>query len=84
MPLDKVKHIISAIKKGDIKPIYFLMGEESYYIDFITRFIEKNVLSEEEKGFNQTIYYGRDVKIEDIVSASKRFPMMAERQVIIV
>ena len=84
MPLDKVKHIISAIKKGDIKPIYFLMGEESYYIDLITKFIEKNVLSEEEKGFNQMIYYGRDVKIEDIVSASKRFPMMAERQVIIV
>lgn len=84
MPLDKVKHIISAIKKGDIKPIYFLMGEESYYIDLITKFIEKNVLSEEEKGFNQMIYYGRDAKIEDIVSASKRFPMMAERQVIIV
>ena len=84
MPLDKVKHIISAIKKGDIKPIYFLMGEESYYIDLITKFIEKNVLSEEEKGFNQMVYYGRDAKIEDIVSASKRFPMMAERQVIIV
>lgn len=84
MPLDKVKHIISAIKKGDIKPIYFLMGEESYYIDLITKFIEKNVLSEEEKGFNQTIYYGRDVRIEDVVNASKRFPMMAERQVIIV
>ena len=84
MPLDKVKHIISAINKGDIKPIYFLMGEEPYYIDTISKFIEKNVLSEEEKGFNQTLFYGRDTKIENIVSASKRFPMMAERQVIIV
>ena len=84
MPLDKVKHIISAIKNGDIKPIYFLMGEEPYYIDTISKFIEKNLLSEEEKGFNQTLYYGRDTKIENIVSASKRFPMMAERQVIIV
>lgn len=84
MPLDKVKHIISAINKGDIKPIYFLMGEEPYYIDIISKFIEKNILSEEEKGFNQTLYYGRDTKIENIVSASKRFPMMAERQVIIV
>ena len=84
MPLDKVKHIISAIKNGDIKPIYFLMGEEPYYIDTISKFIEKNLLSEEEKGFNQTLFYGRDTKIENIVSASKRFPMMAERQVIIV
>ena len=84
MPLDKVKHIISAINKGDIKPIYFLMGEEPYYIDTISKFIEKNVLSEEEKGFNQTLFYGRDTKIENIVSASKRFPIMAERQVIIV
>ena len=84
MPLDKVRHIISAIKKGDIKPIYFLMGEESYFIDTLSKFIENNILSEEEKGFNQILYYGRDSKIEDIVSASKRFPMMAERQVIIV
>ena len=45
MPLDKVKHIISAIKKGDIKPIYFLMGEESYYIDLICDYISQNVLS---------------------------------------
>lgn len=84
MPLDKVKHIVSNIKKGDIKPIYFLMGEEAYYIDALSKFIEKNVLSEEEKGFNQTVFYGRDVKIEDLVSTAKRFPMMAERQVVIV
>jgi DNA polymerase-3 subunit delta len=84
VPLDKVKHIVANIKKGDLKPIYFLMGEEAYYIDALSKFIEDNVLSEEEKGFNQTVFYGRDVKIEDIVSTAKRFPMMAERQVVIV
>ena len=72
MPLEKVKHIISDIKKGDIKPIYFLMGEEAYYIDALSKFIENNLLSEEEKGFNQTVFYGRDVKIEDLVKKHKK------------
>jgi len=82
--MDKVKQIVSDIKQGTIKPIYFLMGDEPYYIDAISSYIEKNVLSEEEKGFNQMILYGRDVSIEDIVSNAKRYPMMAERQVVIV
>ena len=60
------------------------MGEEPYYIDGVSDFIEKNVLAEEEKGFNQMVMYGRDVSVEDIVSNAKRYPMMAERQVIIV
>lgn len=60
------------------------MGEESYYIDQISAYIDKNLLSEEEKGFNQVVLYGRDVTIEDIVSQAKRYPMMAERQVVIV
>ena len=84
MPLEKVKHIVTSIRNGDIKPIYFLTGEEPYYIDSIEKYIEENVLSEEEKGFNQTIFYGRDVSIEDISSTAKRFPMMADRQVVIV
>jgi len=84
VPLEKVKHIVADIKNGNFKPIYFLMGEEAYYIDTLSKFIEDNVLSEEEKGFNQTVFYGRDVKIEDIVSTAKRFPMMAKRQVVIV
>ncbi len=79
-----VNAIVSDIKKGDIKPIYFLMGEESYYIDKISEFIENNILSESERGFNQMIIYGRDASIDDIVSNAKRFPMMAEKQVIIV
>ena len=84
MPLEKAKNIIADIKAGNLKPIYFLMGEEPYYIDGIASFIEKTVLSEEEKGFNQMVLYGRDVSIEDIVSSAKRYPMMAERQVVIV
>jgi DNA polymerase-3 subunit delta len=60
------------------------MGEEPYYIDGISNFIEKNVLSEEERGFNQMVLYGRDVTIDDIVGNAKRYPMMAEYQVVIV
>ncbi len=82
--MSDVTKIVSDIKNGNIKPIYFLMGEEPYYIDKISEFIENNVLSEEEKGFNQMVLYGREVTIEDIVDNAKRFPMMAERQVVIV
>ena len=84
MPLDKVKSIIADIKEGNYKPIYFLMGEEPYYIDAIANYIEKNVLDEMEREFNQIVLYGRDVTIDDIVSNAKRFPMMADRQVVIV
>ncbi|QNK78039.1 DNA polymerase III subunit delta [Winogradskyella sp. PAMC22761] len=82
--MDEIKQLVAAIKKGDLKPIYFLMGEESYYIDKISDYIEDNVLEETEKGFNQMVLYGRDVTIDDIVSNAKRYPMMAERQVVIV
>ncbi len=82
--LDEIKEIVAAIKKGDIKPIYFLMGEEAYYIDKISDYIEEHLLDETEKGFNQMVLYGRDVSIDDIVSNAKRYPMMAERQVVIV
>jgi|TARA_B110000211_G_scaffold5391_1_gene5905 DNA polymerase-3 subunit delta len=84
MPSEKANQIVKDIKKGDIKSVYFLMGEEAYYIDAISNFIESTILSEEEKGFNQMVLYGRDVSIDDIVSHAKRYPMMAERQVIIV
>jgi DNA polymerase-3 subunit delta len=60
------------------------MGEEPYYIDKLSDYIEQNILSEEEKGFNQTVLYGRDVSVEDIIGTAKRYPMMAERQVVIV
>lgn len=82
--MDEVLKIVNEIKSGNIKPIYFLMGEEPYYIDKLSDYIEQNILSEDEKGFNQTVLYGRDVSIEDIISSAKRYPMMADRQVVIV
>jgi len=82
--LDEVVKIINDIKAGNIKPIYFLMGEEPYYIDRITEYLENSLLSEDEKGFNQVVLYGRDTSIDEIVANAKRFPMMAERQVVIV
>jgi len=82
--MNQVNEIVAAIKNGETKPIYFLMGEESYYIDKISTYIENNVLTEEEKGFNQMVLYGRDVSVEEIVSNAKRFPMMAEKTVIVV
>lgn len=82
--MDEAVKIVNDIKAGNIKPIYFLMGEEPYFIDKVSDYIEKNILTEDEKAFNQTVLYGRDVTVEDIVSTAKRFPMMAERQVVIV
>lgn len=84
MALDTVKQIISDIDKGIFHPIYFLMGEEPYYIDRVSKYIEDHALTEAERGFNQMVFYGRDVTIEDIVAQAKRYPMMAERQVVIV
>ena len=82
--MDEVKQLVTDIKNGQLKPVYFLMGEEPYYIDRISGFIEDTVLDETEKGFNQMVLYGRDITIDDIVANAKRFPMMAERQVVIV
>ncbi|MEC4048486.1 DNA polymerase III subunit delta [Flavobacterium sp. SUN046] len=82
--MEEVIKIINDIKAGTIKPIYFLMGEEAYYIDKLTEYIENNILTEDERGFNQMVLYGRDTTINEIVSNAKRYPMMADRQVIIV
>lgn len=82
--MDEVLKIVNDIKNGTIRPLYFLMGEEPYYIDKLAAYIEEKILTEEEKGFNQTVLYGRDVTIENIISTAKRYPMMAERQVVIV
>jgi DNA polymerase-3 subunit delta len=82
--LDRIKEIIKNIKSGQAAPIYFLMGDEPYYIDKISEYIEQTVLTEDEKSFNQMILYGRDVTIQEIASNAKRFPLMAEKQVIIV
>ena len=82
--MNEIKAIIADIKTGNPKPIYFLMGDEPYYIDQISDFIENNILDDSEKGFNLQVMYGRDTSIESIISAAKRYPMMADKQVIIV
>ncbi|TNF45285.1 MAG: DNA polymerase III subunit delta [Bacteroidetes bacterium] len=76
--------ILQNLKKKIIHPIYLLQGEEPYYIDEISDYIEKNVLTDAEKGFNQTIFYGKDSNAITIAESCLRFPMMAQRQVIIV
>ena len=82
--MKELKTIIDDIKAGRISPIYALMGEEPYYIDRLTEFIEENILTPDEKGFNFTVMYGPDSSVEEIELTCKRYPMMAERQVVIV
>ena len=76
--------ILADLRSKHYKPVYYLMGEEAYFIDLIADFIEENVLTEAEKGFNQTIMYGADVDIATIINSAKRYPMMSDYQVIIV
>ncbi len=76
--------IIQNLKKNIVHPIYLLQGEEPYYIDEISNYIEKNLLTDAEKGFNQSVFYGKDSSPVNIAESCLRFPMMAARQVIIV
>ncbi len=80
----QVTKILSDLKAKRYAPVYFLQGEETYFIDLISDYIEKNVLTEAEKGFNQVVVYGKDVNMATILTHARRFPMMAERQVVIV
>jgi len=76
--------IISDLKAAKYESVYFLMGEEPFFIDQVTDYLAGHVLSPEEKSFNQVILYGRDTDMKTIVSSARRYPMMASRQVIIV
>jgi DNA polymerase III subunit delta len=80
----QVKKIWSDLKARKYAPLYFLQGEESFYIDLISNYVEANALSEAEKGFNQVVLYGKDVTMASVLTNARRFPMMAERQVVIV
>nr|WP_298998952.1 DNA polymerase III subunit delta [uncultured Allomuricauda sp.] len=82
--MDRIKEIVAEIDNKTPKPLYFLMGDEPYYIDKISQYISNNTLTEDEKGFNQMVLYGKETNIEEIVANAKRFPMMADRQVVIV
>lgn len=78
------ENIMSELKAGKFRPVYFLQGEEPYFIDLISDFIQGNALTEDERSFNQSVLYGLDSDIGTVISEAKRFPMMAERQVVIV
>ncbi|MFN0031136.1 MAG: DNA polymerase III subunit delta [Flavobacteriales bacterium] len=76
--------VIRDISAKNYKPVYVLMGEEPYFIDVITDHIEEHVLDEASKAFCQSIVYGREVKMPDVISLAKGFPMMGDKQVVIV
>jgi DNA polymerase-3 subunit delta len=78
------EEIMSDLRNRIFKPVYFLAGEEPYYIDLITNYIEDKVLAEAEKAFNQMIIYGDDTNIPSIIDTARRFPMMASHQVVII
>ena len=78
------EEIVRQVRAGDFKPIYYLMGEEPYYIDRLADFIVDNALKEEEKDFNLTVLYGSQTDGGEVVNAAKRYPMMADRQVVLV
>ncbi len=76
--------VLKELKDKSFDPVYFLHGEESFFIDKISDFIENNTLPESERSFNQVVLYGKDTTSGNIISQSKRFPMMAEKQVVII
>lgn len=78
------EQIMTDLRRKTYRPVYFLMGDESYYIDQISDFIQNNILNESEVDFNLNVLYGKDVDIATVINAAKRYPMMSEYQVIIV
>lgn len=78
------EEIMSDLRNRIFKPVYFLAGEEPYYIDLITDYIAEKVLPEAEKSFNQITYYADDTNIASIIDIARRFPMMANHQVVII
>lgn len=80
----QVRALIGDIKAGSFKPVYLLMGEEPYYPDLVCDAILSHCLQEWEKDFNETVCFGADVDAETVITAARRFPMMADRQLVVV
>ena len=78
-----VEKILNEWKKQRFKPVYWLEGEEDYYIDQVMNYAEHKILSEAEAGFNLTVFYGKDANWADIVNACMRYPMFSEKQVVL-
>lgn len=79
----KVEQILTDLRKRNYKPVYWLEGDEDYFIDEIIDFAESKILSENEKGFNLTTFYGRDTDWTEVVNTCRRYPMFSERQVVL-
>ena len=82
--MKEVNQILLDLKRRIFKPVYFLSGDEAYYIDVISDYIENNVLEDSDKEFNQTVVYGKDADLVSILGLAKQFPMMSEHNVVIV
>lgn len=76
--------ILKELRAKQYRPVYYLMGEEPYYIDLIADYVTNNILTDTEKEFNLTVVYGADVDISTVINAAKRYPMMSEHQVVVV
>ena len=80
---EKCRQIITDVRNGVFAPIYLLMGSEPYYPELVCGEIVKNALTEAERDFNQSIYYGIDAVVDDVVSEARSYPVMAERRLVI-
>lgn len=82
--MKEINQILKSIKNKELLPVYFFHGAESYYIDLAVKHLEQDILEEDEKAFNQTVVYGRDTNYPEILSLARQYPMLGNRQVIIV
>jgi DNA polymerase-3 subunit delta len=80
----EIDQILLDLKRRIYKPVYFLSGEEAYYIDLVSDFIEKNILEDAEREFNQVVVYGKDTSLANVISFAKQYPMMGDKVVVIV
>ena len=80
----KANQVLQELQAKKFAPVYFLHGDEAFFLDQISDFIEKNALDDSQKGFNQTILYGKDTNMATLLGQARRFPMMSDRQVLIV
>ena len=82
--MSELKKMITSFKKEGYKPVYFLMGEEPYFIDFLSDHFTNNVIYEEEKSFNQVVLYGKDVSVNDIMSQARQYPFMGDKMLVVI
>ncbi|MCQ2204289.1 MAG: DNA polymerase III subunit delta [Bacteroidales bacterium] len=81
---DKWKTILKEMKEGHFCPVYLFHGVEPYFIDVLSNYIEKNAIAESQRDFNQTVYYGKDAKVRDIILEANQYPMMSDRRLVMI